>query len=186
MRWIVDLERVPSWQQNCWIEPIRAGIHGPGYFQTTNPAPMALIGARAPPEYGRVMVCQNGRMLAWAGVYVDARRGFRENERDALKSIAAQIAGPLRIAALLDSGQIRETLSPRQSEIMARLSLGRTNKQIAKDLDISPATVKTVIERLLRLSGAGNRAALASWWSVRSFGASPTKAIRGSEASSGS
>jgi len=39
-----------------------------------------------------------------------------------------------------------------------------TNKQIARDLDISPATVKTFLERLLRLSKADNRTALAEWW----------------------
>jgi FixJ family two-component response regulator len=47
---------------------------------------------------------------------------------------------------------------------MVRVARGWTNKGIAKDLDISPATVKTFIERLLRLSGAENRTALAQWW----------------------
>ena len=105
VRWIVDLARVPNWQQNRWIEPIRAGIHGPSYFQTTNTLPAALTGTPAPPDYGRMMVCHQGRMLAWIGVYVDGARGFRDAGRDRLSEVAAQIATPLRIAAMLEAGQ---------------------------------------------------------------------------------
>jgi DNA-binding CsgD family transcriptional regulator len=39
-----------------------------------------------------------------------------------------------------------------------------TNKRIALDLGISPATVKTILERLFRISGAPNRTALVEWW----------------------
>ncbi|MER9343871.1 LuxR C-terminal-related transcriptional regulator [Mesorhizobium sp. M0601] len=34
---------------------------------------------------------------------------------------------------------------------MMLVNKGMTNKQIAKDLDISPATVKTLLERLFRI-----------------------------------
>jgi hypothetical protein len=47
---------------------------------------------------------------------------------------------------------------------VSRVALGWTNKQIAKDLDISPATVKTLLERLFRVSGSSNRAGLVQWW----------------------
>ena len=48
--------------------------------------PMALIGVRTPATYG----LPDTRMLAWAGVYVDAKRSFRESERAALIAVAAQ------------------------------------------------------------------------------------------------
>ena len=162
--WIVDLDQVPLWQQNCWVEPIAAGVHGKDYFVHTNPLPMVAGGFRQPPEYGRIMLCRHGRMLSWLGVYVDARCGFRDQERLALAQVAAELAAPLRLAASIENAPAPIRLSPRQTEIMVRLSRGMTNKQIARDLDISPATVKTFLERLLRLSKADNRTALAEWW----------------------
>ncbi len=61
----------------------------------------------------------------------------------------------------------RIPLAPRQTEILARVALGWTNKHIARDLRISPATVKTTLERLFRVSGAQNRTALVEWWRRR-------------------
>ena len=68
------------------------------------------------------------------------------------------------MAAVLDDGMPQLVLAPRQHDILSRVALGATNKQIARDLDISPATVKTMLERLFRASGASNRAALVDWW----------------------
>jgi DNA-binding CsgD family transcriptional regulator len=162
-RWIVDLNHVPAWQQQTWVEPMRAGVHGPDYFSSAHPV-RNLIGPKAQPDYGRMMVCHGGRMIAWAGLYVVTRNGFRESEQIALAQIASQLALPLRIAAALDCDIPRVELAPRQQEIITRVALGWTNKRIARDLDISPATVKTVLERLFRYSRAGNRAALVDWW----------------------
>jgi DNA-binding CsgD family transcriptional regulator len=39
-------------------------------------------------------------------------------------------------------------LSPRECEILERLAAGRSNKEIARDLGISPNTVKTHVARL--------------------------------------
>lgn len=161
---IVDLDRVPEWQQNRWVEPIGAGIHGNDYFLTRNPLPMALMNTGEPPDYGRIMLCRDGRMLAWLGLYVEGRRGFRDDERAALTTTVGRLAAPLRLAAILDEPGQPLRLSARQSEIVARVGQGWTNKRIARDLDISPATVKTFLERLYRMSGAANRAALVEWW----------------------
>jgi DNA-binding CsgD family transcriptional regulator len=154
--WIVDLERVPIWQRDTWVEPMHAGVHGPDYFSSTHPV-RNLIGPTAQPDYARMMVCQNGRMIAWTGIYVDGKRGFRASERTAL-------AVPLRIAAALDSRVPRITLAPRQHDIVSRVALGWTSKRIVRELDLSPATVKTVLERLFRYTGTDNRTALIDWW----------------------
>ncbi|RAZ92307.1 hypothetical protein DPM33_07155 [Mesorhizobium hawassense] len=165
IRWVVKLDRVPGWQQNCWIEPIGAGVHGKDYFLRVNPLPMMLMGdARNPPDYGRIMLCRDGRMQAWLGLYVDGRRGFSEREQAELARVATQLAAPLRLAAVLEGSPALPSLSPRQTEIIMRVSRGMTNKQIARDLDISPATVKTFLERLFRISKARNRIALIRWW----------------------
>ncbi|GEM_PF-6142649 len=156
-RWIVNIERVPLWQQNRWIEPMHAGIHGPAYFQDDHPASRALHGR---PDYGRAMICAGGRMIAWAGLFVDSRQPFNDRERAQLGALCEQIVGPMRVAALLAQGRWALSLSRRQHEILSRVALGWTNKRIARDLDISAATVKTVLERLYRRSGCANRAAL--------------------------
>jgi hypothetical protein len=61
--WIINLDHVPLAQQNRWVEPIAAGVHGR---------------LKQPPDYGRIMLCRDARM---PGIYVDARRGFRDQER---------------------------------------------------------------------------------------------------------
>jgi len=166
MPWIVNLDQVPAWQRNRWVEPIRERVHGPAYFSPVHPV-MQMIGETAPPDYGRMMVCQSGRLLAWIGLYVDGKHAFDARERAALAEVSAQLTLPLRIATALQSHSPRIVLAPRQHEIVERVARGWTNKQIAKDLDISPATVKTLLERLFRVSRAGNRAALVQWWHDR-------------------
>ena len=163
MRWIVNLDRVPAWQRDRWVEPIRERVHGPAFFSRDHPV-MRMIDEIAPPDYGRMMVCQGGRLLAWVGLYVDGRHAFRSNEREALAEVSARLMLPLRVAAALQARSPRIALASRQHEIVERVARGWTNKQIAKDLEISPATVKTLLERLFRVSGSGNRAGLVQWW----------------------
>jgi DNA-binding CsgD family transcriptional regulator len=163
MPWIVNLDRVPAWQRDRWVEPIRDRVHGPAYFSRDHPV-MRMIGETAPPDYGRMMVCQDGRLLAWVGLYVDGKHAFGTSEHEALAEVSAQLTLPLRIATALQARSPRIALASRQHEIMERVARGWTNKQIAKDLDISPATVKTLLERLFRVSGSNNRAGLVQWW----------------------
>ena len=165
--WIVDIDAVPLWQRNRWIEPMHVGVHGPEYFSQHHPVRSGL-GWQAP-DYGRVMICDGGRLVAWAGLLIDGKRAFRDGERARLREVTEAIALPLRIAALCADAPSRIALSPRQREIIEQVGRGRTNKQIARHLDISPATVKTILERLFRISGAANRAALAVWADGNAF-----------------
>jgi DNA-binding NarL/FixJ family response regulator len=53
---------------------------------------------------------------------------------------------------------------PRQREILSLLVLGRADKAIAQELDISVATVRTYLTRLYRDNGFENRTeAVAAW-----------------------
>jgi two-component system response regulator DegU len=49
-------------------------------------------------------------------------------------------------------------LSPRESEILQRVAYGSTTKEVARDLGISPHTVKTHLERIFEKLGATDRA----------------------------
>ena len=50
-----------------------------------------------------------------------------------------------------------QILTRRELEVVERIALGLTNKQIARELDISPATVKVHVERLIGKLGVADR-----------------------------
>ncbi len=50
-----------------------------------------------------------------------------------------------------------ETLTPRQKQILSLLSIGHSNKQISRLLDLSENTVKTHVTAILRTLGVHNR-----------------------------
>ncbi len=52
-------------------------------------------------------------------------------------------------------------LTPRQLQVLRQVAKGLSNKQIARELDISPATVKVHVAQILAMTGAGNRTAAA-------------------------
>jgi DNA-binding CsgD family transcriptional regulator len=60
-------------------------------------------------------------------------------------------------------------LTPRERTVIAGLARGRTSKEIARDLGLSPRTVEDVRARLLRRHGARNTAELLSRLSGPAF-----------------
>jgi two-component system NarL family response regulator len=50
-----------------------------------------------------------------------------------------------------------QTLTAREQDVLERIAAGRSNKEIASDLEISEATVKTHINSLLGKLGVGDR-----------------------------
>ena len=50
-----------------------------------------------------------------------------------------------------------EPLTPREREVLAEISRGRSNKEIAGDLSMASGTVKIHVERILRKLSAANR-----------------------------
>ena len=52
-------------------------------------------------------------------------------------------------------------LTPRQVEVLRHVAKGQSNKEIARELKISPATVKVHVAQILATTGAGNRTAAA-------------------------
>lgn len=59
-------------------------------------------------------------------------------------------------------------LSPREREVVCRLACGHSDKEIARQLGIGIATVRTHIESSFRKTGVGNRVALAGIWRTSS------------------
>ena len=48
-------------------------------------------------------------------------------------------------------------LTERQTDVLARIATGKSNKEIARDLNLSPATVKAHIAAVILALGATNR-----------------------------
>lgn len=80
---------------------------------------------------------------------------------DLTSAIKAVHAGKTRIsptiAEKLAERMSGQTLTVREQEVLERIVAGRSNKEIASDLDISEATVKTHINSLLGKLGVGDR-----------------------------
>ena len=50
-------------------------------------------------------------------------------------------------------------LTDREAEVLARISLGESNKEVARSLAVSPSTVRTHVESILRKLECSTRAA---------------------------
>jgi DNA-binding NarL/FixJ family response regulator len=77
-----------------------------------------------------------------------------------IKSAQDRQQGARRSADGLDKGSF-ESLTPRESEVLARLRQGKPNKIIAHELDISESTVKVFVRRILMKLHASNRTEVA-------------------------
>jgi DNA-binding NarL/FixJ family response regulator len=53
----------------------------------------------------------------------------------------------------------RKLLSDRETAVLRRLSLGESNKEVARELQISPSTVRTHVESIFRKLGCTTRTA---------------------------
>jgi len=58
---------------------------------------------------------------------------------------------------VVPAGRLSEPLTPRELEVLQRLTLGRTNSGIAQDLTISVGTAKTHVQRVIQKLGVSDR-----------------------------
>ncbi|MEV0075313.1 helix-turn-helix transcriptional regulator [Nocardia neocaledoniensis] len=79
----------------------------------------------------------------------------------ALRTGLDQLVGPTTTAAERTTEPV---LSARERDVVELLAAGRANRQIARELGVSEATVKTHITHILRKLGAANRAEAVAYW----------------------
>lgn len=89
--------------------------------------------------------------------------GFADAELDLGLTTAAQAIGPTSTAAgvVLPAGpatRLDDLLTRRELDVLRLMVKGRTNAAIAEELVISPATVKSHVQHVLRKLRASNRA----------------------------
>jgi len=85
------------------------------------------------------------------------------------ETVVRHAAGPVCRAIAAD-GDPLTGLSPRQIDILRCIARGLSNKEIARDLFISPYTVRIHVSAALRALGLTNRSALASYAASRGLG----------------
>lgn len=78
-------------------------------------------------------------------------------KRDELRRVTGALATP-RVA-----GDIEVPLTQRETEVLAQLALGLTNKEIAQVLGISYETVKEHVQHVLQKIGVSDRTQAAVW-----------------------
>lgn len=64
---------------------------------------------------------------------------------------------PDNLSAGSDVDTVRASLTPRQRDVLAMLRQGKSNKEIARDLDLAEITVKLHVTAILRALGVENR-----------------------------
>jgi DNA-binding CsgD family transcriptional regulator len=75
------------------------------------------------------------------------------------RPLLADAASQSRGSPLKD---LREQLTPREHEVMALATVGLSNKEIGRQLDLSDGTVKIYLFKIFRKVGVANRTALAA------------------------
>lgn len=89
----------------------------------------------------------------------DAARATLEAEASAGRFDADVVRAVSGAAPPAAEGAERILLTEREIEVFRRISLGLTNKEVARDLAISPSTVRTHVEHVFRKLGCNTRAA---------------------------
>jgi DNA-binding NarL/FixJ family response regulator len=86
-----------------------------------------------------------------------AARGEMVWTREELRKVTGALAMPR------SNFDVEAPLTRRESEVLRYLAQGRTNKQIAEDLQISYETVKEHVQHVLRKIGVNDRTQAAIW-----------------------
>jgi DNA-binding NarL/FixJ family response regulator len=101
------------------------------------------------------------RFVEAGGTFVPAQSVIRSLRRTAKGQLSGRQRGGAGSSAEHDELTRLESLTPREKEVLAHLRLGKPNKLIAYDLNITESTVKVLVRRILRKLNAQNRTEVA-------------------------
>ncbi|MEN9629728.1 MAG: hypothetical protein RJA10_2955 [Pseudomonadota bacterium] len=106
-----------------------------------------------------------GDLRVWRGRH---RREFDDHDKALLDLIEPAFRAALRRAAPPPGGG--PVLSTREHEVAAAVARGLTDKEIARELGLSPSSVRTYLNRLFDKTGTHRRAGLVRWIDLQRAG----------------
>jgi DNA-binding CsgD family transcriptional regulator len=102
-------------------------------------------------------------VLRRINVGAEKRGGIRDRDVRVLELLTPHLVQLYRQAAVRRAAMTRDDgLTPREYEIMSHVGSGKTNKEIAQILWVSPNTVRKHLENVFEKLGVSNRTAAAS------------------------
>jgi DNA-binding NarL/FixJ family response regulator len=133
-------------QVNQYLERLRPG----GWDQLQLAEPLSQWLRHSPPEGGHLLVTAVGAALKWVLV------GRAGGEEYLLRLIHEDQAG--------ECGQLklRFAITSREAEVLLWVAKGKTNREVAQILDLSPRTVNKHLEQLFKKIGVENRTSAAT------------------------
>lgn len=144
-----------------------ASIDANGVIRATNPAAERVLGAVVGQRCSSAMRarcgdgphCDDACAPNLARNHGSSREEGRARIRGATWRIVCSQLGDGVVATLLPAlGEQADKLSDREREVMALVAQGLTTSQIARKLTLSPATIRTHVERARDKLGARTRA----------------------------
>ena len=138
-------------------------LDGSGYFRdldaTTLNLPQRLLAAAA--AYAALRMPRPWRAALTDIEAAETLAGEAAAGRFDMQAVRFVIdaAGGARADAIEPAGRSRKLLSEREVTVLGRLSLGESNKEVARALRISPSTVRTHVESIFRKLECSTRTA---------------------------
>jgi DNA-binding NarL/FixJ family response regulator len=108
-----------------------------------------------------VPIATEGRLVGIVFVGAFEANAFSEEDQRALDALATHASGAYR---RLEASLRRLRLTPRQSQIVALIASGLSDKQVAARLGLAHRTVRTHLDRLLREHGLHSRTEVVAAW----------------------
>jgi len=113
--------------------------------------PVAILSGTAPPEVAR------RALRAGAAGFLPKTLAPQSLVSAVRHILAGETYKPLDFLANGEEAELQVQLTPRETDVLRGVSDGKSNKEIARDLDIQEVTVKLHVKTLTRKLGAKNR-----------------------------
>ena len=126
-------------------------LSGLARVKATTPNPVAILSGTAPPEVAR------RALRAGAAGFLPKTLAPQSLVFAVRHMLAGETYMPLDFLSQTSPNELQVNMTPRERDVLVGISEGKSNKEIARDLDIQEVTVKLHLKTMSRKLGARNR-----------------------------